>query len=579
MAQQNVGTLNSQLNLENGQFNAAITQAADKLASSQARMNRTLALIESKFNDVNKTVDLTKGKILSLASGYFTFNFVKSAIDAGDHINDLSKRTGVAVEMLSSLSLAADQSGISIDDIAVSINKMQKNLSEGSDAFSQIGLNISDLKKLSPEKQFMAIADQISRLSDDADRTRALMDIFGKSGAALAPLFADGAAGIQEMINKAKDLGIVLSPEAAARMDAYNDRIAQLTAKLRSLAQDGFMYAWDAAVKYNEIIGKISGNYERMDKGALMRERSGVYGIIQSLELQKKDILDKNANADTQFIDIQLKDLAKNQRELDNRLAEFEKETKAPNSSRPPLKLTVRPKGTSDAEKEYNQNLKDAQKIYDDTRTAAEKYAAEVDKLDIALRDGFISEDTYSRGITKAGEEYEKALDKNNELKDAAKDLGLTFSSAFEDAIVNGKKFNEVLKSIAQDIAKLAIRKAVTEPFVNFFSGAIGNFFGGARANGGPVTAGMSYDVGEFGREKFIAPANGQIVPYDQIGSGSNLSVVNNFTIQSGAGGQQQNPAGLMQQISKLVENTVRMVYADETRNQMRPGGILNPIS
>lgn len=39
------------------------------------------------------------------------------------------------------------------------------------------------------------------------------------------------------------------------------------------------------------------------------------------------------------------------------------------------------------------------------------------------------------------------------------------------------------------------------------------NPFGGFRAGGGGVRAGFSYDVGENGRERFVAPANGYIIP------------------------------------------------------------------
>lgn len=595
MAQQNVGTLNSQLNMDNGQFNAAVSQAADKLASSQARMNRTLALIQSKFNDVSATVENTKSKILGLASGYFTFNFVKASIDAGDHINDLSHKTGVAVETLSALSFAAAQSGVAIDDVASSINKMQKNLSEAAhgnktaaDSFKQIHLSIDELRKLTPEQQFLAIADKISMIGDESDRTRALIDVFGKSGASLAPLFANGAAGVQEMLDKAKSLGIVLSKESAERMDAYNDKIVELTYKLTDLAQKGFLFAYDSAKKFHRVIDsvvdKMKGSDLRIDFSQLnFAQTNERMDTLNKKIKQTQDAL--KAEDDPKMFKKYRQSLIDLNVELDmtkSKALSFYGPHQTDNTiPKKDIKLnpTAQSTGLTDAEKAYNERLKESQKIYDETRTAAERYAAEVDNLDNALRDGFITEDTYSRGIKKAGEEYDKALDKSNDLKDTAKDLGLTFSSAFEDAIVNGKKFNDVLKSIAQDIAKLAIRKAVTEPFVNFFSNSIGSFFGGGRANGGPVTAGMSYDVGEFGREKFIAPANGQIVPYDQIGSGSNLSVVNQFTIQPGSGGQQQNPAALMQQISKLVENTVRMVYADETRNQMRTGGILNPIS
>lgn len=41
----------------------------------------------------------------------------------------------------------------------------------------------------------------------------------------------------------------------------------------------------------------------------------------------------------------------------------------------------------------------------------------------------------------------------------------------------------------------------------------IASSFGGGRAGGGPVRAGFSYDVGENGREKFVAPSNGYIIP------------------------------------------------------------------
>ena len=42
---------------------------------------------------------------------------------------------------------------------------------------------------------------------------------------------------------------------------------------------------------------------------------------------------------------------------------------------------------------------------------------------------------------------------------------------------------------------------------------SIGSFFGGRRAFGGPVSAGMSYRVGEAGPETFVAPMDGVIVP------------------------------------------------------------------
>ena len=60
----------------------------------------------------------------------------------------------------------------------------------------------------------------------------------------------------------------------------------------------------------------------------------------------------------------------------------------------------------------------------------------------------------------------------------------------------------------------------------NFF----GSLIGGARANGGPVTAGVPYLVGERGPELFVAPQSGSIVPNNKMGMG--LTQVNNFMVQ-----------------------------------------------
>jgi phage-related minor tail protein len=67
--------------------------------------------------------------------------------------------------------------------------------------------------------------------------------------------------------------------------------------------------------------------------------------------------------------------------------------------------------------------------------------------------------------------------------KSLAKDLGLTFTSAFEDAIVGGKKFSDVLSGIDQDIERMLIRRTVTEPLGNLVDGLISGFDFGSLFN------------------------------------------------------------------------------------------------
>ena len=72
---------------------------------------------------------------------------------------------------------------------------------------------------------------------------------------------------------------------------------------------------------------------------------------------------------------------------------------------------------------------------------------------------------------------------KTKTTKNIGKELGLTFSSAFEDAVIGGKKFSEVLDSLAQDIEKLLLRRTVTDPLMSAVDGMLGSFDFGSLFN------------------------------------------------------------------------------------------------
>lgn len=124
------------------------------------------------------------------------------------------------------------------------------------------------------------------------------------------------------------------------------------------------------------------------------------------------------------------------------------------------------------------------------------------------------------------------------------RDLGLTFTSAFEAAIGGSKSFRDILKGLESDLLKLGTRQLVTDPLFKSVQGLLGSAtggsgggfgdivsslvgaigFGGARASGGPVAAGMGYLVGEKGPELFVPRQSGGIVPNGAIG-GMNVTV------------------------------------------------------
>ena len=161
----------------------------------------------------------------------------RNAADTGDAIRDMSLRTGVSTEALSQLGYAAEQSGTDMGTVEKSISKMQRTIAGpgASKALNSIGLSMDQIQGLSPDQQFEAIADAISKIQDPAQRTAALMTIFGKSGTQLAPMFENGAQGIRDMRKEADSLGRTIDGEAADASDGFNDALNALLSTFKSM--------------------------------------------------------------------------------------------------------------------------------------------------------------------------------------------------------------------------------------------------------------------------------------------------------------------------------------------------------
>lgn len=128
--------------------------------------------------------------------------------------------------------------------------------------------------------------------------------------------------------------------------------------------------------------------------------------------------------------------------------------------------------------------------IADTAEEKTKRLIEQVKVLDEALIMGRISAEQHAEGIGKITErkaEIEKT-------KDAVDKLNMSFTSAFEDAVVAGKKFQDVLNGIIQDIARMAFRRAVSDPLGNALNSIVGRIFsfdGGGYTGSGPRTGGL----------------------------------------------------------------------------------------
>jgi len=150
-----------------------------------------------------------------------------------------------------------------------------------------------------------------------------------------------------------------------------------------------------------------------------------------------------------------------------------------------------------------------------DRLTEAEQRGAEVNGVRVRA----LSTEELTRTTERFAEELKKAEEQGQKTNDIGRSLGLTFSSAFEDAIVKGKEFREILAAIAQDIAKLIIRKSITEPAANAFSSAFSRFnfsslfsnpFAGTTSSQGVISSAS----GPLYSERGNIFSGGKVVPF-----------------------------------------------------------------
>jgi hypothetical protein len=240
------------------QFNRAAAKAGDELNGVGKQADKT----DKEISQLNKNVTLLSrievGRLivdgLQALSSVFTrvasqVTSLVSTVNAGiNTLDDLSQRTGIQVEALQGYSLAAKLAGVDTEQFGAAVQKLGVNIGKATPgdaldkALKGINLSLADLRALSPEQQFSEIGAAISQLPTAADRAAAAVALFGKQGGALAPLFREGAASLEELQARAERLGVIISETQVNNVTSMNDAFDLVAATI------------------NGIVGQVIGN-------------------------------------------------------------------------------------------------------------------------------------------------------------------------------------------------------------------------------------------------------------------------------------------------------------------------------
>ena len=168
---------------------------------------------------------------------------IKRNLELMDSTAKLADRIGITTEALTGLRHAAELTGAGTDTLDAGLTTMAKRLGEAArgagaavPALKLIGLEINDIIALSPDQQFIAIAEAISKLPTATERAAAAANIFSKGNMGLINTLAEGRKGIEAMIRENDKLGGSFSRETAAKAEEANDAITNLTRTMSGAA-------------------------------------------------------------------------------------------------------------------------------------------------------------------------------------------------------------------------------------------------------------------------------------------------------------------------------------------------------
>ena len=230
-----------------------ITADASGVAKGVAVANTALGNLKTQLTSLDAAAakafsfsGLTAITVSATAAAAALVGAVKSAADYGDQLDNMSQRTGVAVEELAKLQYAAKLSDTSSEALGKGIGNLSKLMvaaaggaEESSKLFEKFGINLrnADGTIRGTSDVLYDLADVFATMPDGPQKTALAMEFFGKKlGQELIPLLNQGSEGLKAMADEAERLGLVLNAEQAKAAADFNDNLDRLGQLSRGVA-------------------------------------------------------------------------------------------------------------------------------------------------------------------------------------------------------------------------------------------------------------------------------------------------------------------------------------------------------
>jgi hypothetical protein len=247
-----------------------IESAGGKASSGLVGLGRQAELLRTGIRTLG-------GALAGMATVGGLAALVDRSLSAADAIGKTADKIGVGVEALQELRFAAKASGVEQQTLDMALQRFTRRAAEAAqgtgeakDALAQMGIALRDQSGnlRSSEDLLGDVADAFARIEDPAERVRLAFKLFDSEGVALVNLLRGGSSALEEMRERARDLGIVLDEHLvrdAERARTELDTLSQvISANLTHAALEAAPVIADLSSWLADVAGKAGIAWERL---------------------------------------------------------------------------------------------------------------------------------------------------------------------------------------------------------------------------------------------------------------------------------------------------------------------------
>ena len=229
-------------------------KAKEEVGSSMHEMKSTVkesmnGIVES-MEGVNKKIDgiLKSFSVMAefaagAAIGEKVLDLGKEFAETAEKISRTAQMTGMTTTQVQQLGFAAQATGASTESMTTGMRKLSTMMVQAENgsksavaAFQNVGISQDEIKNSSPHDILLKVADAYSKSADDASKSANAQQLFGRSGLDLIPTLNKGSAGLEELGDKAQQLGIVLDQSAIEKGEEAAGKFKELSAVSKSMS-------------------------------------------------------------------------------------------------------------------------------------------------------------------------------------------------------------------------------------------------------------------------------------------------------------------------------------------------------